>query len=373
MPIRGYGVWKGTDIRFDTDDARTDPSKPHGHIKFTDDSGDEIDSAVNVKSSSNLTEVVYWAFREPNFIPSTLPIIGRLEALTEARFYGKNRNPDLHIDFLRDGLFALQDGHIPPWNTPRIPNDDIVDFLEDFVENGRRQNATIYIFGQRYPPGRKGIHQVHMMQGNFYDSDHPSWYDENGIHQDGGIFLQFPNGEWEAFFMAFAAQASRTDDRTGIPTGSTILDDIAQHSGGGGHTTPPTAPGGTRPPRPALTIRIHSALVNPVGPDNDPVPEMIRIENNGSVDASLAGWYFENQSSATQTLPGGAAIAAEGQAEFPAGTCYLTNSRDGTIILKNAEHQVVDIVEYKASAAAEPGKWIVFHEGDARRGFNVHV
>ena len=377
MPIRGYGVWKGFNLKFDINDARTDPESPHGHIKFEDDSGDEIDSAINVKSSSHVTEVVYWKYRAPNFFPASHPIIKKLEALTENRFYAKEENPGLHIDFLRDGLFRLEDGRIPPWNTPGIPNDDMIDFLSDFVQNGDRKNANIYIFGQEYTGGDKGIHQIHMVQGTFYERRNRRWYEENGINQDGGIFLRFPDGTWEAFFIAFAGQASRTDNN-GNPAGISLLDFHGGGGGGepGGGTGRPTSPVvRPSPPPPGLSVRIQSALVNPKGSDNNPQLEMIKIENNGSEEVSLAGWFFENQTATTQRLPNGAALAAGGEAEFPAGDCYLTNNRDGTITLKDADSQVVDIVGYRKSEAAQEGRWITFHEGDTiqGQGFNLDL
>ncbi|KAK4444750.1 hypothetical protein QBC34DRAFT_414596 [Podospora aff. communis PSN243] len=361
MPIKGYGLWKGTLKAWDIKDARTDPKSPHGHIKFTDDSGRTLDCAINVKSSDIVTEVVYWKFRSPNFFDPSHPIITKLKGLTERRFYEADSASDsqlgLRIDLLRDGFIDLKAGHIPPWNTPGVPNDDIVDFLQDFVLNGVAKKAEVYIFGQRYP-SKDGLHQVHMVQGSFFNAEHPGWEKENGVHQDGGIFLHFPDEDkWEAFFIAFASQASKTNDE-GYPDtketlaqhilGRHVIDDDDEVTTGSG----------------VANARIHSALVNPEGPDNSPVREMIRVRNIGDVEIDLSGCIFENQSGARQVIAarsgGRPVVSAGGQAEFPAGDCYLPNNRDGRILLKDARGTVIDMVQYQKEQASRQGQWIVF-------------
>lgn len=121
---------------------------------------------------------------------------------------------------------------------------------------------------------------------------------------------------------------------------------------------PPVTPPTTKP---VPKINIHSALVNPAGPDNQPVLEEVKVENDGPDDVDLTGWTIENQDGKTQKLPVGTrAVASGGQATFAAGASYLPNSRDGRITLKDNESQVVDIVEYKKEQVEE-GVWIQFH------------
>ncbi|KAK0631259.1 hypothetical protein B0T14DRAFT_651 [Immersiella caudata] len=359
MPIEGYGLWKGTLKAWDIKDARTDPETPHGHIKFTDDSRRTLDCAINVKSSDIVTEVVYWKFRGPdNFFDPSHPIIAKLKGLSERRFYDADSPSDsrlgLRIDLLRDGFIDLKAGHIPPWNTPGVPNDDIVDFLQDFVLNGVAKKAEVYIFGQQYG-SKNGLHQIHMVQGSFHNPEHPNWEEENGVHQDGGIFLHFPEEDkWEAFFIAFASQAWKTNDGTGYPD---TTETLAQHILGGPPPIIPPVPG-------VINVKIHSALVNPVGPDNSPVLEMIRIRNTGDADVDLTGYVFENQNRANQPIAargGGRPVVAVGkEVEFPAGACYLPNNRDGRILLKDARGTVIDMAQYRKAQASREGQWIVF-------------
>lgn len=367
--MKGYGLWKGTLTAWDINDARTDPNTPHGHIKYTDDSGRELDCAINVKSSDIVTEVVYWKFSGPdNYFPDTHPIIAKLKALTERRFYEASSPTDsplgLHIDLLRDGFINLKDGHIPPWNTPGVPNDDIVDFLSGFVQKGVDRNAEVYLFGQQYFPSKNGIHQIHMVQGSFLNEDHPNWQKENGVHQDGGIFLHFADEDkWEAFFIAFASQAWKTDDKTGYPATEQTLGQFLLSGQppvvGPGEPGEPVEP----PVEGSSSVKIQAALVNPDGPDNNPEHELIRVENTGGGDVDISDYFFENQNGATQKLAlpnGGKPLVPAGeQVEFLAGKCYLPNNRDGRIMLKNPSKKVVDMVEYRREQAIE-GVWIIF-------------
>ena len=359
--LRHYGVWKGTISRYDPWDSRTDEESPHAHLIFKDDSGDDIEVSINVKSSadSGLTSIVYWKFRDPDFFTNS-SVITKLKALTESRFYDAKEDNGPRIDLLRDGFIDLKKGQIPPWNTAGVPDDDVVDFLESVSKHAVAEKATIYVFGQSYQPrngvlDKKGIHQVHMNQGNFLVPRHTNWYEENGPHQDGGLFFRFPDGRWEAFFIAFASQAWQTDDVTGKPTGGNLQGYLQ------GVVDPPVEdpvdqPGTTPVPK----VNIHSALVNPAGPDNNPVLEEVKVENDGPDDVDLTGWAIENQSGGTQGLTAGTKVtAAGGQVTVAAGACYLPNNRDGKIILKDNEGRVVDIAQYTKSEVRE-GVWVRF-------------
>ena len=155
--MRNYGVWKGLVKKFDLWDSRTDPDSPHAHLIFTDDSGDDIEVSVNVKSSSEsgLTSIVYWKFRDPDFFTSSGTITA-LESLKEARFYDAEKDKGPRLDFLRDGFIDVKKGQIPPWNTESIPDDDIVDFLQSVTKHAIDEKATIFVFGQSYQP-RNGV------------------------------------------------------------------------------------------------------------------------------------------------------------------------------------------------------------------------
>jgi uncharacterized protein YukJ len=77
-------------------------------------------------------------------------------------------------------------------------------------------NATIYAFGSAYADSGKvdGIHDIHMNQGNPAAGGHEG---DNGIWQDGAMFMQLPSlnkdpaKTWVAVFIAFQTESWTTD------------------------------------------------------------------------------------------------------------------------------------------------------------------
>jgi uncharacterized protein YukJ len=57
-----------------------------------------------------------------------------------------------------------------------------------------------------FTPGN-GIHDIHMNQGNS-----GKWKRDNGVYQDGAIFIEYPRDKWRAFFFAFQSQTFDTDN-----------------------------------------------------------------------------------------------------------------------------------------------------------------
>ena len=70
--------------------------------------------------------------------------------------------------------------------------------------------GVIYAFGSGYsdPGGVRGIHNIHMNQGN-----PPGPFEgDNGTWQDGGLLVNLPaSNVWKALFIAFQSQSWRTD------------------------------------------------------------------------------------------------------------------------------------------------------------------
>lgn len=77
-------------------------------------------------------------------------------------------------------------------------------------------NATLYAFGSAYADSGKidGIHDIHMNQGNPVAG---GFGHDNGIWQDGAMFLQMPSlkpdpaQQWVAVFIAFQTESWKTD------------------------------------------------------------------------------------------------------------------------------------------------------------------
>jgi len=91
------------------------------------------------------------------------------------------------------------------------------------------------------------------------------------------------------------------------------------------------------------SVVIHSALINPVGPDTQ--KETVKLKNMGASPVLLDGWALANQSNKKQVLSG--SIAANAQLSIPLNSSkiILTN-KGGTIKLLDDNNIVVDSVTY---------------------------
>jgi uncharacterized protein YukJ len=78
-------------------------------------------------------------------------------------------------------------------------------------------SATLYAFGSAYADSGEvdGIHDIHMNQGNPAPGEYAG---DNGIWQDGAMFLQMPSlnsdpsQTWVAVFIAFQTESWNTDN-----------------------------------------------------------------------------------------------------------------------------------------------------------------
>ncbi|KAM6523021.1 hypothetical protein FSOLCH5_003648 [Fusarium solani] len=352
MPLNGpYVVWKAKPVEWDTSEARGgDRWSPHGQLSFIDDNGRHRTN-INVRSKDPTDHrLVFWTGDLTTGTPFGTRIIQRLENLNGLRHY--RRPPSL--DFLHDGFLDISAGTIRDTNVPG-PNNDITDDLDAFfnADSADFKRSTLFIWGEYYANSGGGVHQVHMNQGNY--SWNPDWYHENGRGQDGGIVLRSPDGKWKYFFIAFAGQASDTDvdghPRHGEAT--PMLRDVI-------HAPPPVTP--TRPVVSGQSsgVQIHSALVNPHGPDNTlGQNDRVRLINRANDPASLVGWTIQNQDGKLKHLPDVLLPGNGAMRDIDVGPeSYLPNNRDGEIVLKDAGGAEVHRVSYQANAP--PGRWISF-------------
>ena len=85
--------------------------------------------------------------------------------------------------------------------------DAVVDLLNQTIAD---KDGVIYAFGSAYADSGRvdGIHDIHMNQGNPLNNHG----DDNGVWQDGGLFLHLPaKGTWTAVFIAFQTESWVTD------------------------------------------------------------------------------------------------------------------------------------------------------------------
>ncbi|SPN99171.1 uncharacterized protein DNG_02206 [Cephalotrichum gorgonifer] len=353
MPLdKPYIVWKANPVEWNTEEARGgDRDSPHGQLTFIDGTGHH-NTDINVRSKDRVDHrLVFWTGDLTTSTAFGARIIADLESLNSLKPY-KSPPP---LDHLHDGFLDIRAGIIRDTNMPG-PNNDITDDLDAFfnAESADFKRSTLYIWGEHYKNSGGGVHQVHMNQGNY--KRNRNWFDENGRGQDGGIVMRSPDGrKWKYFFIAFAGQASDTDDKGRPKDGDAtlMLRDVI-------HAPPPVVPTTPVVSGQLGDVQILSALINPRGPDDVPGNERVRLVNRTSDPISLYGWTIQNQDGMSKQLPDVLLLGNNAVRDFAVGPeSYLPNNRDGEIVLKDAVGTEIDRVSYLTGAPS--GQWISFH------------
>jgi len=211
-------------------------------------------------------------------------------------------------------------------------------------------DIVVYALGQRWGPeqGKKdkvfgfdpgnGIHDIHMNQGNA-----GQFKKDNGVWQDGGLLVSYPDGHWSAVFLGFQSQAWHTNDQTGDAIDGPV----------------PVGPAGpVEPAGPAPTgdaeIVIVGALVNPVGPA--PEAEVVTLLNTTPHPVDLAGWQLANlakeKGPITGTIPAGATLAVRAPVAL--------SNRGGIITLLDPAGLKIHGVSYTGDQAGREGWTLTF-------------
>ena len=223
MPIRSYSVLKGRP----TSGKVVSGSSAHYQITVAG-SSTPLTIAVNIESVDG-SEVLYAILR--NFTP---PSVTDLNALANGIQLLPSQPGTHALDFVREmiaGAPMITRQQMTLLPIAATPNTFSVEFapaqltdrdrgahqLENAVVDLLNQatadpGAMVYAFGSAFADRGvvDGIHNIHMNQGN-PAKNHGS---DNGIWQDGGLFLRFTaKPEWVALFIAFQTQSWTTDDR----------------------------------------------------------------------------------------------------------------------------------------------------------------
>ena len=206
MPIQDYSVLKGDP----TAGQVVSGSSPHYQITVQA-SGGPFTVAVNIQSVDG-SEVLYVI--DNGFVP---PQPGALLALPPGMTALKSAPGGLALDFVRETVqgtlmvdkaaMTLLPLQFPAAHRHNNLNNSIVDLLNRAIAD---KDGTIYAFGSAYSDSGRidGIHDIHMNQGN-PRANHDQ---ENGIWQDGGLFVNLPaQNTWVAIFLAFQTQSWNTD------------------------------------------------------------------------------------------------------------------------------------------------------------------
>jgi uncharacterized protein YukJ len=337
MPLRGYGVLKGSALA-----ARIEPGEDSPHYQIHLRAGPiDYRLAVNVQSTdrSSLLYVADEHFEHP--------ITASLWQLQRAFTRLDSAPGGMALDFIRGNLFDPRAMRVVPPNVEG-PDNDLNDRLDHFVQRAIRDSSVeVYAFGERWGPETgtpdkvfkfkpgNGVHDIHMNQGN--DPQHTG---EDGVFQDGALLLHFPSpSQWVAIFLAFQSQAWHTDDRTGHALGN---------GGGGGPQTPPHGAD--------VAVQIIAAMVNPVGPA--PENESVLLLNASPATVDLTGWSIADRMKNKFALQG--QIAAGAMLKVTVAPSVALGNNGGTITLLDNRGLKVHGVAYTAAQAQKEGWTIVF-------------
>ncbi|KFZ01541.1 hypothetical protein V500_00718 [Pseudogymnoascus sp. VKM F-4518 (FW-2643)] len=347
MPVKKYGVWKAKPVSYI---FQKNGKTPHLELKFSDGQSGQALAAINIKSGTkNQSQLVYWSDEDFKH-----PIVNQLEDLdtgfTLLQGTDEQKLGGLALDYIRGNLFQRQNGKILSHNIPG-PNNDIIDSLQPIVDKSISRKATIYLYGSRFDNGNgnKGIHEVHINQGNT-----DPYQNENGVFQDGGFILHF-NDHWEAVFIGFASQAIHTEDgpldpgfpipREDFLTWKDFLDPVitdieVQES----------------------PVVISQALVNPPGPDNQPEsnPETVSLKNRTAKAVDLSRWKIRNKDGQFEELRSDSTLSAKGSKVFEVPFCPLSN-QGGLITLLNEQGLRVHGVSYTKAQVMQGGGVVSFN------------
>jgi uncharacterized protein YukJ len=214
MSVR-YGVLRGKPGQI----LHHRPDDPAPHLEvLIETPGGPWRLAINVRSDDQ-TNLCFHT--EPNF---KHPILDNLPALPAGLTRPAREDRLLRLDYVRGNFFDSSAMRIAGEGS--IGDPDALDTLlsKALASVSSADGAELFAFGNPWGPepdkpdkyfgflpGR-GLHDIHMNQGS------PAPHDrDDGVWQDGGLILRFPNGGATAFFFAFQSQSWKTDDITGRP------------------------------------------------------------------------------------------------------------------------------------------------------------
>jgi len=217
MLVKDYGVWAATPISIELDDRN--PNSPHIHLKFRDDSSaNELIAAINVRSTSLDSRLVYWLNENLQH-----PITDRLKVLDHG-FHPISARDGRGLDYIRQKLVKVSEGELLEFNQPGP--DNIIEKVTPILQRAIDGQNKAFIFGSKFSDENgQGIHDIHMNQGSLPHFAH-------GVFQDGAIIFYIPNSDhWEAIFLAFASQRIPTDGRgLSSPDTTELVDQLSSKS-----------------------------------------------------------------------------------------------------------------------------------------------
>jgi uncharacterized protein YukJ len=340
---KGYGILKCQAV--DRALERDDQKSPHFQV-LGRAGQDSYRLAINVKSTQKPFDLLYWI--DDNFQHPITQQLVTLELGFNALEPSEQKAGGIALDYIRGNLLDVSKMRPLPADAPG-QEDDLHDLLDLYIQRAlNNADVDLYVFGEPWPPEAKpdkifdfkpgqGIHNIHMNQG----SKKP-FGQENGVYQDGGLFLHFRDrDQWVAAFFAFQSQSFHTDDQTGNPLPGRVgtesitrTENVVQ-----------------------AAVQIVSALVNPTG--SDPGRETVTLVNTTRSSIDLEGWMLADRFKRKQVLSGTIEASSTRTISLSGQEMQLGND-GGIITLLNPEGIKVAGVSYTKSNAQQQGRLVVF-------------
>lgn len=345
-----YGVLRGKVDLFKRED---DLNTPHLQIKIIDENNEKWRIAVNVLSSDQSFLIFHRA--EPL---QSHPLLAQISKVKSGftLLPQSARSASTSLDYLRAPLFDWPTGIAIPSAGP-AGNDDLQDAITAYLKNLKEQDGEIYAFGAKFPAEgnpfkeylidrqfgtKQGIHNIHMNQGN-----PPGKYaKDNGVFQDGGLILKFPN-RLVGVFLRFKTQWLPTDNNGNRFSGSKEIPP------GGSVEIGPEPPEVSYP-----IVYIERVLVNPVG--QDPGKEIVVIGNTTTSSVDLGGWRIVDKNNHADTIPSLQLPPGESSLVKLSGEGAQLGNKGGTIRLENPSGTQIHAVSYSEEDARVEGRYIRF-------------
>jgi hypothetical protein len=216
MPLPDYGVLVGTLDHFVRESPTNYGTYYHGKLYVQTPNG-LYEGAVDVATPSGI-KVQYRSLASIDrnlFVPASFtpgwhqlsrdPTSGALDYIRAPLLHPRIGCLTVMFSWLLELLARIFNSMLERWTDST--GDNALNELEQALSGSSR----VYVFGAPYTNGL-GVHDIHMNQG-----DPPGIHQhDDGIWQDGGTVIEYPDGRLAAFLTKFATQSLTTDDH-GLP------------------------------------------------------------------------------------------------------------------------------------------------------------
>lgn len=206
-----YGVLKA---QVQTDNGEFTSSKTGmSHYNLITILNDQEEYQVNIDIQSDSSPNVR-LYSIDNY---TNPIVAQFDGLSNGFNPLVSQSGTLALDYIRETLFDITQLE----NATPVSAEGLSTTLDKYLEN----QEYVVVFGtmysdqdsdkssyghRRYQQNNslpsQGVHNVHYNQGSV--GGHTN---DNGIYQDGALFVKMPDASYSAFFFAFSEQCFNTD------------------------------------------------------------------------------------------------------------------------------------------------------------------